>query len=77
MIKFLSEYLFRLEQISHNTYSKGKNITVFIIDGINKREYFLPQRRNVIELFEINYPKNQILSGTNINLQLKGLQRRQ
>jgi hypothetical protein len=31
-------------------------------------EYLFLKRRNVMELFIINYPKEQILSGTNIEI---------
>ena len=36
-----------------------KNITIFIPAGIN-RLVFVPQRGNIMELFIINYPKEQI-----------------
>ena len=34
-------------------------------------EYLFLKRRNVMELFIINYPKEQILSGTNICSQMQ------
>ena len=36
-----------------------KNITIFIPAGIN-RLVFVPHRGNIMELFIINYPKEQI-----------------